>query len=419
MAGRCFRPQACVLGVLVEGANVHCFQRARCLRVGNGFCTRSQSSNFNAAYTNRIRSYTSSAINQTLRQRDGPIASYRERPLNEDLAKATSVLRSDHVPEEEKVQEALQLCSALADIVDTPGMSHTAAIAPPENSAISGLLSLDEASRQPTKAPQWRFASPSTSIRQKNIDLISGAAYTIMTDPKVFITPALLSTYVDIQLTLHRPESLPRVFQLYAIKPIPQQRTSPVVYKAPKPNRPSCAIPSTVAQKALDAAIGKKHLALCLDVINTTVGTKAFRHNKVVRKALLPAAGLALAPAAAYALASQLALAQNGMDIQHATQMFTAGIVAYVGFTAAIGVVAVTTANDQMDRITWAKGTSLRDRWLREDERAMVDRVAGAWGFEETSMRGEEESDDWETLREWARQKDFILDNPELMEGME
>ena len=102
-----------------------------------------------------------------------------------------------------------------------------------------------------------------------------------------------------------------------------------------------------------------------------------------------------------------------------ATQIAFVGILAYVGFTATIGVVAVATANDQMDRVTWATGMPLRERWLREEERAMLDRVAVAWGFKESSKRGEEEGQYWEDLREWVGLRGMVLDRVGLMEGME
>ncbi len=102
-----------------------------------------------------------------------------------------------------------------------------------------------------------------------------------------------------------------------------------------------------------------------------------------------------------------------------ATNVAFAGILAYVGFTATIGIVAVTTANDQMDRVTWATGMPLRERWLREEERAALDRVAGAWGFKEPRRRGEEEGGEWEELREFIGRRGMVLDRVELMEGME
>jgi cytochrome c oxidase assembly factor CtaG len=156
-----------------------------------------------------------------------------------------------------------------------------------------------------------------------------------------------------------------------------------------------------------------------MDIIEAAYTTKAFQRAKFVRKGLLPATGLAVAPVAAYTIASQLAILQTTMDSAMATNVAFAGILAYVGFTATIGVVAVTTANDQMDRVTWAPGVPLRERWIREEERAAIDKVAGAWGFRESWRRGEEEGEDWDALREWIGQKSMMLDRVELMEGME
>ena len=79
----------------------------------------------------------------------------------------------------------------------------------------------------------------------------------------------------------------------------------------------------------------------------------------------------------------------------------------------------VTTANDQMDRITWAKGVPLWERWVREEERAALDRVAGKWGFGDVERRGEEEGGEWEVLREAVGLRGMVLDRSELMEGME
>lgn len=107
------------------------------------------------------------------------------------------------------------------------------------------------------------------------------------------------------------------------------------------------------------------------------------------------------------------------MDTTTATNLAFVGILSYVVFTATIGVVAVTTSNDQMNRVTWATGLPLRERWMREEERAAIDRVASAWGFKETERRGEEEGEEWDALREWIGQRGMVLDRVELMDGME
>jgi hypothetical protein len=61
----------------------------------------------------------------------------------------------------------------------------------------------------------------------------------------------------------------------------------------------------------------------------------------------------------------------------------------------------------------------LRERWLREEERAMIDKVAGAWGFKEPWRRGDESGEDWAALKEFTGLRGMVLDKTSLMEGME
>jgi hypothetical protein len=107
------------------------------------------------------------------------------------------------------------------------------------------------------------------------------------------------------------------------------------------------------------------------------------------------------------------------VDYSLALKYTFAGLLAYSGFAVSIGLVALGTANDQMVRVTWIPGTPLRERWVREEERAALDTVAMAWGFEEAHKRGFEEGEEWELLREVCGRKGMILDNPILMDGME
>jgi hypothetical protein len=224
------------------------------------------------------------------------------------------------------------------------------------------------------------------------VDQLSDLAYAIIKHPPVFITPAALEQYVEIQATLGKSRTFPEVFKLYASKPLPQEGSSPIQYSEQNPNKVANAIPLPVADRALQTAINARELVVAMDIIEATYTTKAFYRAKFLRKGLLPATGLAVAPIAAYSIASQLAILQTTMDSAMATNVAFAGILAYVGFTATIGVVAVTTANDQ---------------------------IAGAWGFRESWRRGEEEGEDWEALREWIGRKGMMLDRVELMEGME
>ncbi|MCJ1364584.1 hypothetical protein MMC16_003697 [Acarospora aff. strigata] len=283
-------------------------------------------------------------------------------------------------------------------------------------SALLGLDAKTPLQNSPQSSPQHNIPSHYRNVAEAEI---SKLAHDIIKHPRVFITPAILKTYISIQTLVGLPETLPEAFALYASKPIPKANAPSAQYKSPNPHKASFAIPAFVADTALTAAIQKRDLSLALAIIDTTVCTPAFHRSKIIRKALPPLTGFALAPLAVYTLASQLSVYQESMDSAMATNVAFAGILAYVGFTATIGIVAVTTANDQMDRVTWATGMPLRERWLREEERAALDRVAGAWGFKETSRRGEEEGQEWEELREWIGRRGMILDRVSLMEGME
>lgn len=107
------------------------------------------------------------------------------------------------------------------------------------------------------------------------------------------------------------------------------------------------------------------------------------------------------------------------MSPSYATGVAFAGFMAYLGTVTGLGYVVITTANDQMDRVTWAKGVPLWERWVREEERAAWDRVAGEWGFKDRSRRGEEEGEEWDRLREEVGIRGMVLDQVELMDGME
>jgi hypothetical protein len=284
-----------------------------------------------------------------------------------------------------------------------------------DGSAASALLSVDEPSSAKPAAISQKFSL----LAQKYIDNLSSIAHSLLVHPLVFITPDILRLYVNLQSRLRKPETFPQIFSLYSSKPVPEEGSSPIKYIDQNPNKAANAVNSSVADQALQTAIETKQLVVAMDIIETTYARSAFRRAKFVRKGLFPVTGLAVAPIAAYAVAGQLSAYQTTMDPIVATNMAFAGILAYVGFTATIGIIAVTTANDQMDRVTWAQGMPLRERWLREEERAAIDKVAGAWGFREKWRRGEEEGEEWDGLREWIGRRGMILDRVDLMEGME
>ncbi|KAH7330291.1 hypothetical protein BKA65DRAFT_56397 [Rhexocercosporidium sp. MPI-PUGE-AT-0058] len=331
-----------------------------------------------------------------------------EKRLQDVRATCNTLLMQKSIPSEGDILLALRQCKATADllVMDQQNVSK-------KDGAASALLSLDESSAK--KIPVHK---PPPTL-QRLADQLSNLAYSVVKFPPVFISPEVLALYTAIQSTLSKPETFPEVFKLYANKPFPKEGSDPISYSKPNPNKSANAVPLQVADQALQAAIDAKQLVVAMEIIEASFTTKAAHRAKFIRKGLLPATGLAVAPIAAYTVASQLALLQTTMDTAMATNVAFVGILAYVGFTATVGVVAVTTANDQMDRVTWAQGVPLRQRWMREEERSAIDKVAGAWGFREAWRRGEEEGEDWDALREWIGRKSMMLDRVELMEGME
>ena len=217
---------------------------------------------------------------------------------------------------------------------------------------------------------------------------------------------------------LRNPTTLPEVLELYSNKPVPVPGSSPIRYKSQNPNKVANAIPQAVADNALQTAIAVRDLDVAMGIVEASYTTKAFHRAKFMRVAALPTTGLALSPFAAYVLASSFAGWQTTMDPSVATSIAFTGMMAYVTFTSTLGLVAITTANDHMDRITWQQGVPLTERWIREEERAAIDKMADAWGFRESWRRGEEEGRDWEDLREWVGLRSMLLDSVDSMADM-
>lgn len=345
------------------------------------------------------------------------ISQISERGLSALEDEVNKILQAPTIPSEESVQSILDHCRAFARSIAEAKKPSDLPLQVDE-SPVATLLSLEkrQEDRDSLISMDTRLEP---SIENKIAKQVSNIAYSIMTDPKVFITSAILGSYVRTQSLLGFPKTIPQVFILYAFKPVPRPDKSSIRYTTSNPNKPSSAIPFVTANAGLSTAIEARDLPVCFDIINTSVCTTAFRRSKIIRRLTLPFTAFALSPVAAYALASQMSVYQNTLDPSVATTIAFSGILAYIFFTATIGMVAVATANDQMDRITWAIGTPLRERWLREEERALIDRVAGAWGFQDRLKRGEEEGSDWEALREWVGLRGMVLDAVELMEGME
>ncbi|KAI1397553.1 hypothetical protein F4819DRAFT_471659 [Hypoxylon fuscum] len=332
----------------------------------------------------------------------------------------SKVLSNRRIPPEADVRAALKACGVVADcIMDDAVQPQITHMVNELDSAASELLSLDSTNGpQSSKSSESTMATMTAQVKQI-IDKISDTAYAVLSHPPVFITPDLLAQYVEIQHRLGKPDTLPHVFQMYASKPMSREGAGTISYVKQNPTRVANAIEPKVIEKALDTAIEARNLDAAVGIIENSYATKAFIRNKLLRQALLPAGTFAATPMAAYVLATNFSGLQSAMDGAAATNVAFAGILAYVGFTASIGIVALTTANDQMRRVTWAPGIPLRMRWMREEERAALDKIACAWGFREKWRQGEEEGAGWDALREYIGQKGMVLDRTELMEGMD
>ncbi|KAK0656526.1 hypothetical protein B0T16DRAFT_425082 [Cercophora newfieldiana] len=330
------------------------------------------------------------------------------------------------IPSEEVTLTALRACgnrdigSAAFDAPEQQQPAETSGAEGNSESSASHLLSLDttrSTRRSGAAAASQTVAAPPLQP-QDVLDQISDAAYAIVTHPTVVITPQILAEYVRLQARLGRPESLPRVLELFASKPTPRLSARNIQYLQRNPKKLESSINPVVAEAALDAAIEARNLDAAVGIVESSYATEASRRLRLFRKALLPASAFGATPVAAYLLASNLSIMQDSMDQAMATNVAFAGILAYVGFTATIGIVAATTANDQMKRVTWAPGTPLKQRWLREDERAAYDRIACGFGFSEQHRYGEEQGDEFKLLREFCLRRGMILDAVELMPGM-
>lgn len=330
-------------------------------------------------------------------------------------ALSTSVLRPEPgsvpIPAEERVLYVLEQLEYVAKLIlEERGAEGNLRAKAKEHkeSATSALLGIVNATSHPA------VISKASILRA-----VSERAEEIMRHPDVFITPNVLKSYVQLQSLLHEPSSFPDVFDLYARKPAPKLTGDKVTYSAASPEQIKSAVPSETAQEALAAAIEVHQLPLAIDIISTSYCTPAFKKAKTFKQAAFPIAGLAVAPLGAYTLSQSFSHLQQTMDTGTATGIAFAGIMTYVGAVAMTGYVAVTTSNDQMDRVTWASGVPLWERWVREEERAAIDQLAGAWGFKDIDKRGEEEGEEWEALREWIGSRGMILDRVSLMPGME
>ena len=334
--------------------------------------------------------------------------------LKDILSESRAIITGPSLPSEESVLHLLEKSSYVVDIALSKGARSGKNI----KYATSSVLGLDDERSKPSKTVKEEN-TPEKNFQLRATAAVSSMLNELLRDPKIFISPKILEQYTTIQCRLGRIDHIPEIFTLYANKPAPQSNGSEITFRKPNPKSPQNAIPVELSDKALHAAIGQKNLSLALAIVDCSFCTPAFYRSKLIRKAAIPAAGLAATPPAAYMAASYIAGLQSAMDPSTLTWVSFSAILAYVTFTSSVGLVALTTSNDQTNRMVWLPGTPLRNRWLREEERRALDQIAVAWGFKDPEFRGEEQGEEWENLRELIGLRGMILDKTSLMEGME
>ncbi|KAI9903108.1 hypothetical protein N3K66_002460 [Trichothecium roseum] len=321
------------------------------------------------------------------------------------------VVKAEGIPDQQAVVGALQACLEAATILQ-PHMRKAEA---QSRASASRLAQLGAE----------RTGGPGFAVQPELKDAsgrISRAAYGIVADPDVEMTQDLLELYVNVQSQLGRPESLPSVLELYARKAKPVLKPGAggqIVYVAQNPNAAAKAIPKHVADVALQTAIDAKNLDCALGITEASFCVAAFKRQKLIKRGSAPALGLLSLPFGVVGLGTAYASYwQNTMDVSTATGIGVAGISGYLFATGTLGLIAKLSHKAQMKRVTWLPGTPLRYRWMREEEREALDKIACAWGFKESWRYGEEMGPEWEGLREYMGYRQMILDRVEFMEGM-
>ncbi|KAL1604528.1 hypothetical protein SLS59_003723 [Nothophoma quercina] len=277
---------------------------------------------------------------------------------------------------------------------------------------------LDGFSSEETPRQRKSYAKPLGLNELPSPTYLSKLAEGLLKHPNIFIGPNVLKIYIHLQRLLNRPHAIPEILYLYANKAVPQEGSSPPKFSKPSPKAPSQAIPADLADEALTAAIDAKDMSLALSVIDQTYRAPAWKRHRMLTKMGLPGVLAAMTPLAIYMIAQEMSVYSGYIDPFTFKMYAFAGISTYVVCTGTLGFVALTTYNDNHDRVVWRPGVPLLDRYVREDERAALDRIACAWGFKEVWKRGDEEGEEWEGLRQLCLLRGMVLDKPDLMHGM-
>ncbi|KAL5114685.1 hypothetical protein ACEQ8H_007418 [Pleosporales sp. CAS-2024a] len=351
---------------------------------------------------------------------DAPSLSDRIAALKESLAEVETLIQS--IYDSPKVQAEGALMQVLDGLVEIAQRAISIRSQQPlrprpfirQSSAGAILSGLDDEKPSPgkKKAPSFGLdALPSPSY-------LSKVAQDFIKHEKVFLSEDVLGLYIHLQRILGCPRTIPEALYLYAHKPVPEEGSSPPKFSNPSPQAAKQVIPADLADDALTAAIDAKDMVLALSVVEHTYCTPAWRRHRMISKLGLPSVLAAMTPLALYMIAQEMSVYSNFIDPRTFKLYAFAGLSTYVMCTGTLGFVALTTWNDHHDRVVWRPGTPLLDRYIREDERAALDRIACAWGFKEDWKRGDEDGDEWEGLRQWIAVRGMVLDKSDLMPGM-
>ncbi|KAF3910668.1 hypothetical protein ABW21_db0206457 [Orbilia brochopaga] len=242
-------------------------------------------------------------------------------------------------------------------------------------------------------------------------------AYHIAIHPYIFISPKVLTEYIKLATILKDPATLPSIFKLYANKPVLQDPLKPA--RRPNPNAAKNAIAYDSAKAALQVAIAAKNMPIALDLIDSSVGTRAWCRRKLITQVIPFTTITSAIPVGLYKLSDYLAQFQEQWLHEKAVMYAFIGFMTYYLCTGSLGMIALLTWNDHMIRVNWIPGVYMRERWFMEEQRALTDRVAMAWGYQEPFKRGLESGWEWEMLRHWAGVRGMIIDSSEMVEGRE
>ncbi len=345
------------------------------------------------------------------------IAEVKEK-LADILAKIQAIYKSDKVENEAVILRVLVglrdvAKQAIAIRARQPLPAKATIRQSSAGAILSGLGDDTKAAEQKTAAsrPLGFDSLPSPAY-------LSKVAEDFIRFATVYLSSDVLTVYVQLQRLLARPRTIPEAFYLYANKPVPIQDSSPPKFSKANPKSAKQAIPEELADDALTAAIETKDMPLAMCVVDQAYCAPAWRRRRIIQKFGIPAFIYSLVPFGIYTLAQEASVYSNFLHPESFKWYVAVGFTTYVGCTSMIGYIALTTYNDNHDRVVWLPGTPLTERYLREDERAAMDRIACSWGFKELWRRGEEDGEEWEGLRQVIARKSMVLDKPDLMPGM-